>query len=117
MTNTIRRSASTVNRMITTLRELVSALDRRVPHVDRPGELRIARDAQMLRREAVAQIEALSHHEPDDRPYDQELADAIMTDDGSPSPRKETDLRSSGNPWKRTAASRVTTAADLPGTR
>lgn len=116
MTNTIRRSASTVNRMITTLREL-SALDRRVPHVDRPGELRIAREAQMLRREAVAQIEALSHHEPDDRPYDQELADAIMTDDGSPSPGKETNLRSSGNPWKRTAASRVTTVADLPGTR
>ena len=75
--------------MIATLRELVSALDRRVPHVDRPGELRIAREAQMLRREAVAQIEALSRHGPDDRLYDQELANAIMTDDGSPSPERE----------------------------
>lgn len=111
MTNTIRRSASTVTRMITTLRELISALDRRVPHVDRPGELRIARESRMLRREAVAQIEALSRHEPHDRPYDQELADAIMTDDGSPSPETETHPRSSGNGWKPTAASRGITAA------
>ena len=85
MTNTIRRSASTVTRMITTLRELISALDRRVPHVDRPGELRIAREAQMLRREAVAQIGALSQQRRwDDTPYDQERVEAIMTDDGGP---------------------------------
>ena len=64
----------------------------------------------MLRREAVAQIEALSRHEPHDRPYDQELADAIMTDDGSPSPETETHPRSSGNGWKPTAASRGITA-------
>lgn len=87
MTNTIRRSASTVTRMITTLRELISALDPRVPHVDRPGELRIAREAQMLRREAVAQIGALSQQRRwDDTPYDQERVEAIMTDDGGPPP-------------------------------
>lgn len=111
MSDQPQRSVSTVNRIISTLRELVSALDRRVPHVDRPGELRIARESRMLRREAVAQIEALSRHQPDDRPYDQELADAIMTDDGSPSPETERHPRSSGNGWKPTAASRGITAA------
>jgi hypothetical protein len=102
---------------VSTLRELISALDRRVPHVDRPGELRIARDAQMLRRQAVAQIEAMSRQEPFDKPYDQELVDAIMTDDGCPSPESETNMRSSGNVWKRIAAFRVTTTAGIPGMR
>jgi hypothetical protein len=82
MTNKFQRSASTVSRMIATLRELISALDRRVPHVDRPGELGIAWEAEMLRRKAVAQIEALQR--TDDGQYDQELAHAIMTDDGAP---------------------------------
>ena len=89
MTEEPQRSVSTANRIVSTLRELISALDRRVPQVDRPGELRIARDAQMLRRRALTQIEALNGQEPDDRPYDQELADAIMTDDGCPSPGRE----------------------------
>lgn len=83
------RSASTVNGMIATLRELISALDRRVPHAGRPGERRIAQDAQTLRLQAVARIEALRRQQP----YDQELADAIMTDDGSPLPEPQTNLR------------------------
>ena len=86
MTDESQRSAATANRIVSRLRDLIRALDRRVPQVDRPGELRIARDAQMLRRQAVAQIEALSYLEPDDNPYDHALVDAIMTDDGSPSP-------------------------------
>ena len=86
MTDESQRSVATANRIVSTLRDLIRALDRRVPQVDRPGELRIARDAQMLRRQAVAQIEALSCQEPDDKTYDPELVDAIMTDDGSPSP-------------------------------
>lgn len=90
-----QRRVSMVNRLITTLRELTSALDRRVPHVDRPGELRIAREARMPRREAVAQIDASSRHGPDDGPYDQELVDAIMTDDGGPSPDRESNMQSS----------------------
>jgi hypothetical protein len=53
----------------------------------------------------------LSRHEPHHRPYDQELADAIMTDDGSPSTETETNPRSSGNRWKRNLASGVITAA------
>ena len=39
----------------------------------------------MLRSQAVAQIEALRRGEPYDLPYDQQLVDAIMTDDGCPS--------------------------------
>ena len=78
--------------MVSTLRELISALDRRVPHVDRPGELRIARDAQMLRRQALTQIEALNGQESADKPYDQELVNAIMTDDGCPSPGREKNM-------------------------
>ena len=109
MSDQPQRSVSTVNRIISTLRELVSALDRRVPQVDRPGELGIARESRMLRREAVAQIEALSRDEADERPYNDELADAIMTDDGSPSPEREMNLRSSRSLWNRTAVSGVAT--------
>jgi hypothetical protein len=76
-------SVSTASSIVAALRELIRAIDRRVPHVERPGELRIARDAQTLRREAVAQIETLSRQGPEDKPYDQELVDAIMTDDGA----------------------------------
>ena len=38
------------------LRELIAALDRRVPHIEREGEGAIARDAQGLRRAALKRI-------------------------------------------------------------
>ena len=38
------------------LRELLAALDRRVPHLERAGEREIARDAQALRRAALERI-------------------------------------------------------------
>ena len=41
------------------LRELIVALDRRVPHVERVGELEIARAATGLRIEALRRIEEL----------------------------------------------------------
>jgi hypothetical protein len=41
------------------LRELIVALDRRVPQVERVGELEIARAATGLRIEAVRRIEEL----------------------------------------------------------
>ncbi len=44
------------------LRELIDALDRRVPQVQRAGELAIARDAAALRARAVKRIEEI---EPD----------------------------------------------------
>jgi hypothetical protein len=41
------------------LRELISALDRRVPHLEGAGECDIARDAQALRRAALKRITEL----------------------------------------------------------
>jgi hypothetical protein len=41
------------------LNELVAALDRRVPRLERAGETAIARDALRLRDEAVARLATL----------------------------------------------------------
>jgi hypothetical protein len=41
------------------LRELIAALDGRVPRVERAGELAIARDAAALRAKAVERLEEL----------------------------------------------------------
>ena len=50
------------------LRELIAALDRRVPHVERVGEVEIARAAAALRKKAVqrlASLEAKTGDKPD----------------------------------------------------
>ena len=47
-------------RIIGELHELVAALDRRVPQVDRIGEAGIARAAAALRGEALKRIEELA---------------------------------------------------------
>ena len=47
--------------VIQKLRELIAAIDRRVPHSDRPAETGIARDAATLRARALSQIEELEH--------------------------------------------------------
>jgi hypothetical protein len=41
------------------LRELVAALDRRVSHIERHGEVIIARDAAALRKKALQRIAQL----------------------------------------------------------
>jgi hypothetical protein len=41
------------------LRELIAALDRRVPQVQRAGEITIARDAAALRERTVKRLEEL----------------------------------------------------------
>jgi hypothetical protein len=41
------------------LQELIAALDRRVPQVQRAGETAIARDAAMLKARALKRIEEL----------------------------------------------------------
>ena len=46
-------------RQIRHLRELIGALDRRVPHIERAGEVKIARDAAALRDKALKRIAAL----------------------------------------------------------
>ena len=75
-------SATTPARIRAALRELVRAIDRRTPHLERAGETRIAGDAQVLRREAVRRIGELTRAESSHTARDQELAEAVMTDDG-----------------------------------
>ena len=48
---------TTVARTVRELRELIAALDRRVPQVERVGEVSIARAAAALRAEALKRIE------------------------------------------------------------
>jgi hypothetical protein len=43
-------------RVLRHLRELIAALDRRVPRIERSGEIDIARDAASLREKALARI-------------------------------------------------------------
>ena len=50
-------------RAIRHLRQLVDALNRRVPHIERVGEAKIARDAAELMKEALKRLKALE--EPD----------------------------------------------------
>ena len=45
--------------LLEALQELVQALDRRIPHVERAGEAKIAADARRLRAEASARIALL----------------------------------------------------------
>ena len=45
--------------VIDDLRELVAALDRRVPHLEREGEIAIAHEAAALRADAMRRIEEL----------------------------------------------------------
>ena len=84
MTETTLHSKPTPSRIIAALRELISALDRRVPHAERPAEIGIAKDSDTLRRKAVARIELLTRGGVDDRVFNQELVHAVMTDDGGP---------------------------------
>ena len=50
------RSISRMTRTIRSLRELIAALDRRLPQVERSGEASIARAAAALRAEATKRI-------------------------------------------------------------
>jgi hypothetical protein len=89
MSETRTLDASGPTRILAALRELIGALDRRAPQIGRPGEIRIGRDAQRLRRQAVTRIEELTGS--DVNAYDQDLVEAIMTDDGGPQPESGPD--------------------------
>ena len=56
--------ASTRERMIDDLRELITALDRRVPRLAATGELDIASDAAKLRDKALERIAELQAQAP-----------------------------------------------------
>ena len=47
------------DRLVRELLELIDAIDRRVPHVEREGEIEIARDAEALKAKAVKRIAEL----------------------------------------------------------
>jgi hypothetical protein len=87
MTERTHSSVSPASRIVSALEDLVKALDSRVPHVERAGEVRIAREAQLLRREAVARIEEMKRAGLDEDLYDHALVEAIMSDDGGPPAR------------------------------
>lgn len=72
------------DRVLAALGELIEALDRRVPQVERLGEVRIAREAAALRKDAAARIEQLRTAEADRHTREAELSDAVMADDGGP---------------------------------
>ena len=78
--------------VVAALRELVDAIDRRVPQVERVGEVRIAREAAALRNEAVQRIEELSTIERNSRTTEDERSDALMNDDGGPRPKNGEEL-------------------------
>ena len=70
--------------VLAALRELIDALDRRVPQVERMGEIRIAREAAALKNEAMRRIDVLKAASPDHQTRESALADDVMTDDGGP---------------------------------
>ena len=51
--------AMTTSELRRELEELIAALERRVPHIERAGEAAIARDAEALRQEALRRIAEL----------------------------------------------------------
>lgn len=70
--------------VIAALTELIDALDRRVPRVERVGEIRIAHEAAALKREAMTRIDELKTAAADRQTREAALANAVMTDDGGP---------------------------------
>ena len=60
--------------IVAALGELIEALDRRVPHIERVGEAQIAREAAALRRQALKRIERLKRVEANRQIYEAELA-------------------------------------------
>jgi hypothetical protein len=53
--------AVTADQIVRELRELIAALDRRVPRAARAGEASIARDAAALRAQAVTRLTELAN--------------------------------------------------------
>jgi hypothetical protein len=63
-----RHNESDRTRTLRHLHELIAALDRRVPHVERTGESGIAREGRALRDKAmqrIAELESEPRNQPD----------------------------------------------------
>jgi hypothetical protein len=59
MIRVMARQTPSRRTVVEDLRDLVAALDRRVPHLEREGEHAIARDAATLRADALKRIAEL----------------------------------------------------------
>jgi hypothetical protein len=70
--------------IVSALRELIDALDRREVHLERLGEAGIAREAVALRREAMTRIQELSAAPCDRDIREAERSASVMADDGGP---------------------------------
>src|SRR6185436_8363416 len=69
--------------MIEDLRELVQALDRRVPQLERRGETDIVRDAEALKNKAlerIADLESAGAHQLESTIADRAMADRAIAD-------------------------------------
>jgi hypothetical protein len=76
-------------RELAVLREFVDALDRRLAHIERAGEARIAREAPALRTEALNRIQELTTAPCDHDTREAARSEAVMADDGGPLENKE----------------------------
>ena len=65
--------------------ELIDALERRVPHIERIGETRIAAEAAALRKAAVSRLEHLAATTSTADELEADCRQAVMSDDGGPS--------------------------------
>lgn len=70
--------------VVAALRELIDAVDRRVPQLERACEPRIAKVAATLRGEAASRLEEMTRPGTGPGEHDSALVDAVMTDDGGP---------------------------------
>ena len=70
------------DRVVAALMELIDALDRRIPQVERLAEATIAREAAALKKEAFARIDELKRAGSRQQRREDELAHAVMSDDG-----------------------------------
>ncbi len=70
--------------VVAALRELIDAVDRRVPQLEGACEPRIASLAAVLRAEAASRLAALVRADGGRDGHDTALVDAVMTDDGGP---------------------------------
>lgn len=77
-----RSSSGTVTQTRQALRELVEALDRRLPHVERAGEGGIAAEAERLRALALDRLNSLDRAERLETEQQTRAAGDVMSDDG-----------------------------------
>lgn len=72
------------NEVRAALVELIDALERRVPHIERIGEIHIAAEAAALKKTAVSRLETMAAATSTADELDGERRQAVMSDDGGP---------------------------------